>query len=93
MKILLLIFNFAILSTMFAEVTLAPIFSSNMLLQRNVEIPLRGLAQNEKTVLVSFNGQEYQANVEENKWSLNLPPMKAGGDYTIVVKGSNTITL
>jgi hypothetical protein len=41
-----------------AEVQLAPVFSDNMVLQREVAMQLRGMADDEKQVSVSFNDNE-----------------------------------
>ncbi len=77
-----------------AEIALAPIFSDNMILQREVIIPLRGTADVEKQVTVRFNDRKYEAPVTENRWKVDLPPMPAGGDFDITVTGSsNTLTL
>ena len=46
-----------------AEIQLAPVFSDNMILQREVTIPLRGMADEEKQVVVSFNNKEYTGQV------------------------------
>ena len=61
-----------------AEIALAPIFSDNMILQREVIIPLRGTADVEKQVTVRFNDRKYEAPVTENRWKVDLPPMPAG---------------
>ena len=76
-----------------AEVKLSSIFSDNMLLQRDISIPLRGAADNEKKVKVLFNGKEYSSKVKDGKWLVNLPATPAGGHYTIDIKGENNITL
>jgi sialate O-acetylesterase len=78
----------------FAEVQLAPIFSSNMVLQREVIIPLRGMADKEKQISVTFNDKEYTGQVEKGRWQIDLPAMPAGGNYKVIVQGvSNTIVL
>ena len=37
-----------------AEIQLAPVFSDNMILQREVTIPLRGMADEEEQVILSL---------------------------------------
>ncbi|MBL6920038.1 MAG: hypothetical protein ISR41_05995 [Puniceicoccaceae bacterium] len=77
-----------------AEIHLAPIFSDNMILQREVTIPLRGTADSEQKVTVQFNDGQYTSAVIDGRWEVKLPAMAAGGAYEIVVTGSdNSITL
>lgn len=77
-----------------AKIRLAPIFSDNMILQRDVPIPLRGTADNERQVSVRFNGKDYTAQVTEQRWKVDLPAMPAGGSYEITVSSSeNSVTL
>ena len=42
---------------------MAPVFSDNMVLQRDVAIPLPGMAKNLKVVTVNFDGIENEARV------------------------------
>ena len=74
---------------LYAEIHLAPIFSDNMILQREVTIPLRGTADSEKQVSVRFNGAQYTSAVIDGRWQVQLPAMGAGGAYEIVVTGAN----
>ena len=76
-----------------AEVQLAPVFSDNMVLQRDVVIPVRGTATDEKNISVIFNGKTYGSDVIDGRWIVELPPMPAGGSHTIDVRGSNTVEL
>ena len=81
-------------SSLWADVELAPIFSNNMVLQREVSIPLRGTASKDSVIKIRFNGKELTAKVSNLRWKVDLPPMPAGGSYDIVVKGSqNSLTL
>jgi sialate O-acetylesterase len=84
----------AIATPLFAEIQLAPVFSDNMILQREITIPLRGMADEEKQVSVSFNDNEYTGQVTDGRWQVELPAMPAGGSFEITVTGaSNTLTL
>lgn len=78
---------------LWAEVAVAPIFSDNMVLQRDAEIPLRGTATDEQQVTVLLNGREYASEVEDGRWKVLLPPKPAGGSHTIEIRGSNRVTL
>ena len=72
-----------------AEIQLAPVFSDNMILQREVTIPLRGMADEEEQVIVSFNNKEYTGQVTDGRWQVDLPAMAAGGSFHITVTGSS----
>ena len=63
----------AIATPLFAEIQLAPVFSDNMILQREITIPLRGMADEEKQVSVSFNDNEYTGQVTDGRWQVELP--------------------
>ena len=77
-----------------AEIQLAPVFSDNMILQREVTIPLRGMADEEEQVIVSFNNKEYTGQVTDGRWQVDLPAMAGGGSFHITATGpSNTLTL
>ncbi|MCL2348865.1 MAG: sialate O-acetylesterase, partial [Planctomycetaceae bacterium] len=63
-----------------AEVRLPAVFSDNMVLQRDMPIPIWGWADPGEKVTVSINGQTQKAVAAENgKWSLKLDAMPAGG--------------
>ena len=77
-----------------AAIELAPIYSDNMILQREVPIPLCGTAETEQSVTVYFNGAQYSGTVVDGRWQIKLPAMPAGGSYEIVVTGAeHSITL
>lgn len=59
-----------------AQVTLHNIFSDNMVLQRNAEIPIWGWGDEGVPVVISFNGQLVKTTVKNGKWSAKLSPMK-----------------
>ena len=76
-----------------AEVKLPKIFSSNMVLQQGMEIPVWGWADSGEEVRVSLNELIVRTAAGENgKWKVKLPVQDYGGPYTLTVKGSNTLT-
>ncbi len=88
------LFFITLSSKLWAEVSLAPIFSDNMILQRDVPIPVRGSAEDTDTVSVFFNDRELTSPVLNGRWQVTLPEMPAGGSYELIVEGhSNAITL
>ena len=74
-----------------AKVSLPQLFQSGMVLQRGKVIPVWGKADAGETVTIKFNKKTYTATADtEGKWCINLPKMKAGGPYQMVV---NELTL
>ena len=85
-----------------AEVTLPRVIGSNMVLQRDVQVPIWGWASagEEVTIILSADGESEGAISTttavadaEGNWRTELPAMQAGGPYTLKVTGSNTLEL
>jgi sialate O-acetylesterase len=76
-----------------ATVKVANIFGSKMVLQRNQKNPVWGTAEVGEKIKITFAGQTYKtiAN-EKGQWKILLEPLKAGGPYTMIVKGKNKIS-
>jgi sialate O-acetylesterase len=78
---------------LFATVKVARIFSDNMVLQRDINVPIWGTANSGEEITVTIDGLSLTTRADANgQWSVSLPTFKAGGPYTISVKGENTIT-
>jgi sialate O-acetylesterase len=76
-----------------AKVKVASIFQSHMVLQREMKIPIWGKATAGEKITVTLDGKSAETVAKENgTWRVNLPEMKAGGPFTVEVKGTNTIT-
>ena len=77
-----------------AEVRLPAIFASNMVLQRDVPIPVWGWAAPGERVSVTLHGARVSVQADrKGKWLAKLPPMPASGPYQLVIAGQNTLTL
>ena len=78
-----------------AEVRLPHLFSSHMVLQRDVPVEIWGWADKGESVQILFADQKIKTKADaQGRWSAKLPVRPAGGPYTLVVKGKkNTITL
>lgn len=78
-----------------AEVKLASVFTSHMVLQRNAKIPVWGWAAKGEKIIVQFNNQTKQSTTDKTgKWMVYLDKEQAGGPFTLKVKGkSNTVEL
>jgi sialate O-acetylesterase len=77
-----------------AEVRLHALFSSNMVLQQGMAVPVWGWADDGEIVTVKFRGQSISAKAKDGRWSLKLHSLQAGGpDVFTVSTKSNTIQL
>ena len=80
-----------------AEVTLPAVVSDNMVLQQQSDARLWGwAAPGEKVVVQGSWAKDFSKPVtadEDGKWKISIRTPKAGGPYTIAVKGKNTLTL
>jgi sialate O-acetylesterase len=78
-----------------AVVTPNSLFSNNMVLQRNIAVPVWGTADNNETITVSFNGQTVSTKAANCKWMLQLTPMKESSiGLSMTIKGAtNEITI
>ena len=66
------------------------IFANNMVLQRNMRVPVWGYASADEKVVVQFNGQKQVTQSKDGKWLLYLEPMKESSTpLTMIVTGSN----
>jgi sialate O-acetylesterase len=74
------------------EVHLPKVFGSHMVLQQEKPLIIWGWAQPNETITVELSSASVrvQAN-ERGEWKAVLPAMKAGGPYTLIVKGSSTV--
>lgn len=77
-----------------AAVRLPQLVSDGMVLQRNANINIWGWANAGERVIIKFNSKTYKATTNtDGKWAVILPPIKAGGPYTIDIKAGNHIVL
>ncbi len=76
-----------------AEVKVANIFGSRMVLQRNQQNPVWGTGEVGERVSISIAGQSHKTVInEKGEWRIKLDAMNAGGPYTMIVEGKNKIT-
>src|SRR4051794_3962877 len=65
---------------------LSDMFSSNMVLQQGIPIPVWGKAKAGTLVTLQFNGKKKMVSVPANgKWLLKLPAQKAGGPFVMKI--------
>lgn len=93
MKIFILVVLF-FSNEIYAEVKLASIFADNMVLQRDVKIPIWGWAAVNEHITVHFHNQSKSTKADHNgKWIVYLDKENAGGPFVLTVKGKNTIQI
>src|SRR5689334_8915893 len=72
-----------------AAVTLTPLFSDHMVLQRGMDVPVWGKAAPGEVVTVEFLGKKVIATADEKgDWSLKLPAMKEADGSSMTISGS-----
>lgn len=78
-----------------ADVKLPTIIGSNMVLQRDMKVPIYGTAEPGEKVTVEFAGKSVSTEADaDGKWEVHLPAMAANAENrTMSVKGNNTLTL
>lgn len=77
-----------------ASFRLHPLFSDNMVLQRDHPIRIWGWADGDLPILVEINRQQVQALPVKGQWEAIFNPMGAGGPFTITIQRANeTIVL
>ncbi len=92
MKKLLLFYLFLFSITVEAKVSLPQLFQTGMVLQRGKVIPIWGKADAGEQVTIRFNKKQYVTKADnQGNWRIDLPKMKAGGPYTMVV-GETVLT-
>lgn len=90
---LLVATGFFLPSAVRADVRLAGLFTDNMVLQQQKEVPVWGWADDGESVTVEFRGRRTQATADGGKWRVKLPRMMAGGPDALTVSGKNKIVL
>jgi len=85
---------FMVSTNLFADVKPSTIFSDQVVLQRNIEIPVWGTANPGEKVTVTLNKAVETFTTEASgKWLVRLPKQKAGGPYKMEIQGDNKVTI
>ncbi|MBN2165050.1 MAG: hypothetical protein JW717_02115 [Marinilabiliaceae bacterium] len=93
---LLLIPLFTLTFNIQANIKLPALVSNNMVLQQLEKITVWGWADANESIIIlpSWTKKKYSTiTTPDGKWSLNIKTPKAGGPYTIKIKGNNTIDI
>ncbi len=79
-------------SNAFSQIKLPRLISDGMVLQSDQKIKLWGWASPNEAITLQFDNKTYKTQADAaGKWTLPLPPHKAGGVYDLVFKGKNDI--
>lgn len=77
-----------------AEVRLPKLISDGMVLQRDAKVKIWGWASPSEKVTVQIAAQTLTCKANEaGEWTVQLPPQKAGGPFTMEIKGENTVKI
>ncbi|MCK0162090.1 sialate O-acetylesterase [Allomuricauda sp. F6463D] len=69
------------------QVELPPVFSSNMVLPRNVDIPITGKAKPKTNITVTIGEQSHKVKSNsKGRWEILLDPMPHGGPFILEIK-------
>ncbi|MDR1477996.1 MAG: hypothetical protein LBJ00_03550 [Planctomycetaceae bacterium] len=81
-------------SMLFADVKLPDIFASGMVLQRDLPLPIWGIADPQEKITVSVGAQVRTTEAgADGRWQVKFDPFKLGKPTTLVIKGKNEIVL
>ena len=80
--------------SVYAQVAIASIFNDNMVLQRNVKIPVWGTAAANEKITVNFRKQIKTVLADKKgNWKVMLNPENVGESSSLVIKGKQKIVL
>jgi sialate O-acetylesterase len=74
-----------------ADVKPHALFSDNMVLQQDIQVPIWGTADEGENVTVRFQGQEVSTPTANGKWMVRLDKLRAGGPFELTISGKNKI--
>lgn len=71
----------------FSQISLPKMFGNDMVLQRNILIPVWGNADAGATIIARLANKTATTKADDKgKWSLKFPKMKAGGPFTLTIE-------
>lgn len=78
-----------------ARPTLSPLFSDNMVVQQDSDVPIWGKANPNKEIIISasWNATTTTQTDETGNWETKIKTPKAGGPFTITIDDGEAITL
>jgi sialate O-acetylesterase len=76
-----------------ADVQVNPLFTSDMLLQRDMPLKVWGTSDDGEEVTVKIANQSASTKAAGGNWEVTLKPLAAGGPHTLVIEGKDKIEL
>ena len=84
--ILFILLTTFVISDAYGEVKLPNLFTDNMIIQRNTEIPVWGYSDPNEKINIQFKDKNYSTEADQNGyWSIKLAPSQEGGPYSIII--------
>jgi len=81
-------------TSLHAQLKLPSLIRDSMVLQRDTKLRIWGWAAPGEKIQIRFNSKSVHAITgTDGKWLAFLPAMKAGGPYTMEIKGKHVIVL
>lgn len=78
----------------YADPALPALFTDHMVLQRNQQVRVWGLADAGEAISISLNGKAATTTTaSDGHWKTTLPSMEAGGPFTLVIRGKKTVAI
>lgn len=91
--LLLIVFLFGVYP-LSAQIRLPQLITDKMVLQRDSPISIWGWASPGEHIDLAFAGKHFKGRAAaDSSWSMQLPSMKAGGPYTLEIRGANHIII
>jgi len=73
-----------------AQLQTHALFTNDMILQREVAVPIWGWAAANEKIIITFNGKSYTGKADKTgKWRVLLPATPAGGPYDLKIAGKS----
>ena len=72
-----------------ARLEVPSFFSENMILQRDVPVPLWGWADDGEAISIIYGDRQLKTVATNGQWRVTLPAMPAGGPYTLAICGKD----
>jgi sialate O-acetylesterase len=92
-RVLLVVLLFSVGWTS-AQVRLPQLIADKMVLQRDIPLKIWGWAAPSEKIELKFAGRSYKTRAGgDSSWEVSLPPMKAGGPYTLDIRASNHVVV
>ena len=77
-----------------AQLRLPSLVSDGMVLQRDTPLTIWGWAAPGEKITVQLNRKAYKTTTDASgKWQVKLPPMKAGGPFTMAIAGDTQLNV